>query len=215
MLHNAIKFTPEGGRIALRLRDRDGRAEVEVEDDGQGIEAELLPRVFDRFVQSEASTTRRHSGLGLGLAIVKHLALLHGGSVAAEARGGDGARASPSPAPGRRRDGRQRAAPAVSSAGHDTQLSALDVLLVDDDADSREALGLTIGQSGARVRVVASVRDALAAYDDRVPDLLVSDIGMPDQDGYTLIRSIREREDGTRRRTVAIAVTGFASRQDY
>jgi signal transduction histidine kinase/ActR/RegA family two-component response regulator len=216
VLHNAIKFTPDGGRIALRLRDGGGRAELEIADDGQGIEAELLPRVFDRFVQSEGSTTRRHGGLGLGLAIVKHLALLHGGTVRAESEGrGRGARFTiglplASAAPGKSADG-----PPVSAAGHDTRLSSLDVLLVDDDADSREALGLSIGQSGARVRVVASVREALGAYDASVPDLLLSDIGMPEEDGYALIRAIREREDGTGRRTVAIAMTGFASRQDY
>jgi signal transduction histidine kinase/ActR/RegA family two-component response regulator len=216
VVHNAVKFTPEGGRIGVRLRARRGMAEVEVEDSGQGIEPRLLPYVFDRFVQSESSTTRRHGGLGLGLAIVKQLTTLHGGTVRAESDGaGRGARftiALPlAPAtvdreivPGHE-PGRAASVP----------LDTLDVLLVEDDGDSREALEIALEENGVRVRVADSVRQALEAYDARPPDVLVSDIGMPGEDGYALIRAIREREDGTRRRTLAIAITGFASRSDH
>jgi signal transduction histidine kinase/CheY-like chemotaxis protein len=215
VLQNAVKFTPEGGRIAVRLRHHDGRAEIEVEDNGQGIDAALLPHVFDRFVQSESSTTRRHGGLGLGLAIVKHLIALHGGTVRAESDGGGrGTRFTitlPLASPLERDAG----VPAIPGRADRVQLARLEVLLVDDDLDSREALGIAITQSGAQVRLAASVHEALEAYDARPPDVLVSDIAMPGEDGYALIRAVRQREDGARRRTLAIAMTGFASRQDH
>jgi CheY-like chemotaxis protein len=215
VLHNAIKFTPESGRIAVRLREADGHAVVEVEDSGQGIEPMLLAHVFDRFVQSEASTTRRHGGLGLGLAIAKQLTVLHGGTVHAHSDG---------PGRGARFTITIPLAPAVLERDVDalaplpaepTDLGALDVLLVEDDDDSREALGIALEEGGARVRLAESVRAALAAYNARPPDVLVSDIGLPGEDGYALIRAIREREDGTSRRTLAIAMTGFASRHDH
>jgi PAS domain S-box-containing protein len=217
LLHNAIKFTPEGGRVSVRLAREGGQAVIEVRDTGQGIETALLPHVFDRFVQSESSTTRRHGGLGLGLAIVKQLTVLHGGSVRAESDGpGRGARFGvtlPVAAPPLRREPGPTAFEA--RAPRRTDMSTLDVLVVEDDADSREALGLALQETGAEVRMVGSVRQALAAYAERPPDVLVSDIGMPDEDGYVLIRAIREREDGASRRTLAIAMTGFASRHDH
>jgi two-component system CheB/CheR fusion protein len=213
VVHNAVKFTPEGGRIDVRLRARDGMAELEIEDSGQGIEPHLLPYVFDRFVQSESSTTRRHGGLGLGLAIVKQLTALPGGTVRAASDGaGRGARftiALPlAPATVDREVG--------PGPGRDAlvRFDTLDVLLVEDDGDSREALGIGLEENGVHVRVAASVRQALEEYDARPPDVLVSDVGMPGEDGYALIRAIREREDGTTRRTLAIAITGFASRTD-
>jgi PAS domain S-box-containing protein len=212
LLHNAIKFTPAGGRISVRLARRGDAVELEVGDSGPGIEADLLPRIFDRFVQADSSTTRRHGGLGLGLSIVRTLAALHGGAVRAESEGaGRGARFTvtlPLAAPAIGRESR----PAATLRAED--LSAVDVLLVEDDADSREALGIALAESGAQVRHAGSVREALAAYEARPPDVLVSDIGMPDQDGYLLIREIRSREDGGSRRTAAIAMTGFASHHD-
>ena len=216
ILHNAVKFTPEGGRVSVALREADGHAVLEVEDTGQGIEAELLPSVFDRFVQSESSTTRRHGGLGLGLSIVKQLTVLHGGTVRADSAGpGRGARftvALPL-APRTPRTRPERPAPERPPAPAD--VASLDILLVEDDGDSRKALGLLLARSGARVRTVASVREALVAYAARPPDVLVSDIGMPDEDGYALIRAIRAREESSGRRTLAIAMTGFASRLDH
>jgi PAS domain S-box-containing protein len=214
VIQNAVKFTPEGGHVWVRLRSTAEAAELEVEDDGQGIDAALLPLVFDRFIQSESITTRRYGGLGLGLAIVKHLAALHGGAVRAESGGpGCGARftitlplapAAPSRGPSE-----------PPGAGAQPDLSALDVLVVEDDVDSRDALLLVLEGTGARVRGVGSVREALAAYAERPPDLLLSDVAMPDADGYTLIRAIRAREAETRRRTPALAMTGFASARDH
>ena len=215
LLHNAVKFTPEGGRVSVALRVRGSRAELVVEDTGQGIASSLLPRVFDRFVQSESSTTRRQGGLGLGLAIVKQLMTLHGGDVRAESDGpGRGARFTvtlPLAAAGA---DPSAAVPAASRPDSSAGLPALDVLLVDDDLDSREAAELALKGHGLRVRVAGSVRDALRAYEEKPPDVLVSDIGMPSEDGYELIRTIRSREQGTPRRMLAVAITGFASRHD-
>jgi signal transduction histidine kinase/CheY-like chemotaxis protein len=215
VLHNAVKFTPEGGRIAVRLREVDGQAEVTIEDSGEGIDPALLPHVFDKFVQGEASTIRRHGGLGLGLAIVKQLTALHRGTIAAASAGpGRGSTFTivlPLAPPAIERT---PGALVSGGSGNATSLAALDILLVEDDRDSREALGIALEDGGARVRRTESVREALDAYDTRPPDVLVSDIGLPGEDGYLLIRAIREREDGGVRRTLAIAVSGFASRQD-
>jgi PAS domain S-box-containing protein len=217
VVHNAIKYTPEGGRVSVRLGERNGHAEIEVEDSGRGIEPERLPRVFERFVQLEPSTTRRHGGLGLGLAIVKHLVTLHGGSVRAESEGaGRGARFTLTLplAPVGAAEVRAPAPPPSARRAED--LASLDVLLVEDEDDSREALGLAAARRGLSVRLAASAREALEACAARLPDVLVSDVAMPEMDGYELIRVLRAREAeaGDARRTLAIAMTGFASRVD-
>jgi PAS domain S-box-containing protein len=211
LLHNAIKFTPAGGRVAVRLARSGATAELEVSDTGVGIEPELLPRVFERFVQADSSTTRRHGGLGIGLSIVKTLTVLHGGTVHAASDGaGRGARFTVRlPLASSAALDEARAATARSA-----DLAEVEVLIVEDDADSREALALALAECGARVRHAGSVREALAAYEARPPDLVVSDIGMPDEDGYTLIREIRRRENDGVSRIGAIAMTGFASRHD-
>jgi signal transduction histidine kinase/ActR/RegA family two-component response regulator len=215
LLHNAVKFTPQGGRVSVRLHAVGGFAQLEVEDSGQGMDAALLARVFDKFVQSASSTTRRHGGLGLGLAIVQQLVVLHGGTVHAESDGPDrGARFTvrlPLAV-----DAPVRMQPPADREGVDTPrpVPGLDVLLVDDDADTREVLALALGAGGMRVRLAASAREALREYELRAPDVILSDLGMPDEDGYALIRAIRARENGMRPRAPAIAMTGFASRQD-
>jgi PAS domain S-box-containing protein len=212
LLHNAIKFTPEGGRIGVRLATGAGFADLEVSDSGVGIAPELLPRIFERFVQADSSTTRRHGGLGLGLAIVSTLTTLHGGTVAAASDGeGKGARFTVRLPLAAAAVVRELHPPAADAA---QDLGAVEILLVEDDADSREALGMALAETGARVRHTASVAEALAAYDAKPPDIVVSDIGMPGGDGYALIREIRRREGGGGRRTAAIAMTGFASRHD-
>jgi len=212
VLHNAIKFTPPGGGVRVQLAAHAGLARMTVEDDGEGIPADLLPYVFDRFVQAGTGTTRRHGGLGLGLALVKELVALHGGEVRAESEGpGRGARftvslplatGAPEPAPA-------RAAPERQAGG---DLGALELLVVDDDADSREALGLALQRAGARVRLAGSVREALDAWRAAPADVLVSDIAMPDVDGYALVRAIRA--GGRAPGAIAIAMTGLASRHD-
>jgi signal transduction histidine kinase/DNA-binding response OmpR family regulator len=215
LLGNAVKFTEAGGAITVRVSRAGETASVLVEDTGQGIEPEFLPHLFERFRQADDTKVRKHGGLGLGLAIVKSLVVLHGGDVRAESDGpGHGARFSVllPIAEGRHRLAFRGPAPAGSPSTE--SLPALEVLLVEDDADSREALALALGESGGRVRSVDSVRRALEAYDASPPDVVISDVGMPGEDGYALIRAIREREEGCGRRTLAIAVTGFAGRQD-
>jgi PAS domain S-box-containing protein len=211
LIGNAIKFTDQGG-ITVRVGLAGAQAAVTVEDTGEGIAADVLPTVFDRFVQSEQSSTRRHGGLGLGLAIVKELIALHHGTVRAESPGvGQGARFTvliPAIPPAR--------AP-VQPPPHSgpIDLSTLDLLLVEDDRDTREALETLLADTGARVRGVDSAAAALASYDAARPDVIISDIGMPGEDGYALIRAVRDRERASGRRTVAIAMTGFASSDDH
>jgi PAS domain S-box-containing protein len=216
VVHNAIKYTPEGGRVSVRLAERGGHAEVTVEDTGRGIEPERLPRVFDRFVQLEPSTTRRHGGLGLGLAIVKHLLELHGGAVRAESGGLDRGARFTITLPLAPAGADEVRAPAPPAARRAEDLAGLDVLIVEDEADSREALGLAASRRGLSVRLAASARAALDACETKQPDVIVSDVAMPEMDGYALIRELRAREAEAAgaRRTLAIAMTGFASRVD-
>jgi CheY-like chemotaxis protein len=191
-------------------------ARIIVEDNGSGIAPEFLPHLFERFRQADSSTSRRHGGLGLGLAIVKNLVELQGGTIVAESGGiGRGARFVVTlPRTEKRTPKSVPVARQIAYHPPASGLSAVDILLVDDDADSRSALELAFEARGAHVRTAASVRQALEAYGVRPPDVLISDIGMPGEDGYTLIREIRDLEDGRGRRTFAIAVTGFAGRQD-
>ena len=213
LLGNAIKFTETGGHITVTVERRAESACVIVEDTGQGIGPEFLPHLFERFRQADSAASRRHGGLGLGLAIVKNLVALHGGEIRAESDGlGRGARFSVAlPVV----EGRYRLAfrtpPLLATT---SEPLPLDVLVVEDDLDSREALEWALRETGARVRTAESVRQALEAYTARPPDVLISDVGMPGEDGYVLIRAIREREEGRRHRTLAIAMTGFAGRQD-
>ena len=214
LVGNAIKFTEAGGRVTVSL-ERGGRSvRVDVEDTGQGIAPEFMPHLFERFRQADGSTSRRHGGLGLGLAIVKNIVRLHGGEVTAESAGpGRGARFSVVLPVAERRHRVAFRAPAVPDPRPES-LRALDVLIVEDDNDSRHALALAVAELGATVRSVDSALLALQAYEARRPDVVISDIGMPGQDGYALVRAIREREGDGAHRTLAIAMTGLAGRED-
>ena len=216
LLGNAIKFTDAGGFVTVTLEREGASASLVIEDTGQGIAPDFLPHLFERFTQADTGSTRTHGGLGLGLSIVKNIVFLHGGRIAADSAGlGRGARFSvvlPLA------DARQRAALRRSPSKpvvDDGTLGTLDVLLVEDDADTREALQIVLQNHGSRVRSVASVRQALEAYDAHAPDLVISDVGMPGENGYVLIRAIRDHEEGRSHRTLAIAITGFASREDH
>jgi PAS domain S-box-containing protein len=217
LIGNAIKFTNEGGFITVTVDRSTTWATMTVDDTGQGIPSEFLPHLFERFRQADSSATRRHGGLGLGLSIVKNLVALHGGEVTAESAGpGRGARFQVSlPLAGVRSVVAFRPAAAAPLEEDLTLPEGLDVLLVEDDDDTRGAITMMLETSGARVRSAASVRQALDSYGTRRPDVIISDIGMPGEDGYVLIRAVREREDGRSHRTLAIAMTGFASRQDH
>jgi PAS domain S-box-containing protein len=222
LLSNAVKFTPKGGRVQVRLERVNSHIEIAVSDTGPGIEPEFLPYVFDRFRQADGRTTRQHGGLGLGLSIVRHLVELHGGTVRAESPGeGQGATFTVllpvAPV-------YQTAAPAerVHPAARDMlplyecpdRLDGLRILAVDDEPDTRELLKAGLGQCGAAITIVGSVAEALEAIASDVPDLLISDIGMPGEDGYELIRRVRQLPPETGGKVPAIALTAYARVED-
>ena len=233
LLSNAIKFTPHGGsvRIAVRRVDADaGRAyghrtgndiEIEVGDSGQGIAAEFLPHVFERFRQADSSVTRHHGGLGLGLAIVKQIVELHGGDIAV-ASAGVGTGATFTVRLPIRKDAQVHARvtqqPATAADRRSPlgtlPLRDLRLLVVDDEADAREWIGQVLGQSGAQVCLASSAAEALERLPRFQPHLLVSDIGMPGTDGYALIRQIRTLPPALGGELPAIAITAFARNDD-
>ena len=227
LLFNAIKFTPEGGRVEVRLQRADGKAEVTVSDTGQGISAEFLPHVFDRFRQANSTTTRRHGGLGLGLAIVRALVELHGGSVCADSQGegrgaeftvklplmaatsAEGAAAQNDPPPA------ETACAGMSCAAASLpRLDQVRVLVVDDESDAREMLSVILSQCGAEVKTAATSYEALEVLEHWRPEVLVSDIGMPEEDGYSLINKVRSLEPERGGLIPAVALTGYGSPED-
>lgn len=215
---NAIKFTPEGGRVDVFIEFSAGCMQLRVVDTGQGISPDFLPHVFDRFRQGDSATTRRETGLGLGLAIVRQIVQLHGGTVDADSPGeGYGAtftirlpvavgfaQVGPTGALGERR----------SPDMVPTRLDNLRVLVVDDSDDGRALTSFVLTEAGASVRAVRSVPEALAILEREQPDALVSDIGMPDKDGYALIRQIRQHEAEHGGFLPAVALTGYARTSD-
>jgi PAS domain S-box-containing protein len=185
LLSNAIKFTPSGGRVHLRLRRAEGHVDVVVEDTGAGIRPDFLPHVFERFRQSDSSSTRAHGGLGLGLALVRHLVELHGGTVTAQSQGeGQGATFTVR-LPLMLASARERPEPAVD-------LQGLRVLVVDDDTEARERVAAALRHVGAQVRTAATVVEALADVDQHPPSVIVSDVEMAGEAGYQFIRRLRQ-----------------------
>ena len=213
LLSNAIKFTPTGGRVQIRLARTDGHAQIQVSDTGEGIAADFLPYIFDRFRQADSTITRRHGGLGLGLAIVRHLAELHEGTAQAESAGeGYGSTFTVRLPLGAATDAER--ATAVAPPGAAAPLRGVQLLLVDDDQDALDMLSLLLGEAGASVRTAASAAEALALLRWIRPDVLVSDLAMPDEDGYSLIRNLRMIERQSGRRTPAVALTAYVRVQD-
>ncbi len=222
LLSNAIKFTPKKGRVQIKLERVNSHVEIAVSDTGAGIPPSFLPHVFDRFRQADQRTTRQHGGMGLGLAIVRHLVELHGGTVRAESPGeGQGATFTVllpvAPVYQAAVEGGR-----VHPAARETlpffecvdRLDGVRVLVVDDEPDTRELLKAALGQSGAEVTAVGSTAEALDAVRAAPPDLLISDIGMPDEDGYELIRRVRALPDEQGARVPAIALTAYARVED-
>ncbi|HSF38351.1 MAG TPA: ATP-binding protein, partial [Thermoanaerobaculia bacterium] len=219
LLANGLKFTPEGGSVRVSLERRGQRAVVAVSDTGRGIEPEFLPHVFEPFRQADGSITRSHGGLGLGLAIVKRLVELHGGTAMAE---------SPGPGQGStfvvqlplRAELTERRARDSHSSGENSgllcppQLHSLRILVVDDEPDARELLLTLLRDCGAQVEAVPSVKDALAAFSRLRPEVLISDIAMPDEDGYDLIRQVRTLPAGAGGRIPAVALSAYARAED-
>lgn len=215
LIANSVKFTPCGGRIGVRLDPGGTTARIVVEDTGCGISPALLPHVFDRFRQGENGTTRRQGGLGLGLAIVRHLVELHGGSVTAESRGeGRGAMFTVTLPVVDAEPGAALAASERAAAPLPAVLEGVRVLVVDDDGDACDLLDMALRAAGASVHAVRTVRAAVGELASFRPDLLLSDIGMPGEDGYALIREVRARQAEGGARIPAIALSAFASSAD-
>jgi len=221
LLANAVKFTPPGGGIRVELRRTEQGACVSVRDTGKGIAKQFLPHVFDRFRQEDDAATRRHSGLGLGLALVRHIVAAHGGSVRASSEGeGRGATFSitlPSDEKRRSQTGesdRPSPPPSVVDLGLPIgRLSNFKILVVEDDEDARDLLVTVLKQQGAKVSEAGNASEALASVAQSVPDVLLSDIGLPGEDGYELIRAVRAR--GLPANVLpAIALTAYARRED-
>ena len=218
LLSNAVKFTPRNGRIHVHVESRNSRAHIRVTDTGRGIDPAFLPHIFERFRQADSSSTRSEGGLGLGLAIVRHVVALHGGTVEAESAGpGQGSTfvvQLPLPAihgtiasakPGSA--GRERI-PVLQQPS----LTGLHILVLDDECDARDAVSAVLEGCGARVTPVGSVRDAIAALELKAPDLIVSDIAMPDEDGFRFIGEVRNLP--TKGRVPALALTAYASAEE-
>jgi PAS domain S-box-containing protein len=218
-LSNAIKFTPSGGRIEVSLKRAGPQIELQVRDDGEGIDPDFLPFVFDRFRQADSSSTRFHAGLGLGLSIVRHLVELHGGSVRAESPGkGQGARflmTLPIPAVYLQEEGVQSDLRPQGTASMKSfpALDNVSVLVVDDEADARQLIQSVLERCRAAVTAVGSTGEAIEAFAKSRPDVLVSDIGMPGEDGYALIRRVRALEAG-KVGVPAVALTAYARQED-
>ncbi|MGH9907350.1 MAG: hybrid sensor histidine kinase/response regulator, partial [Pyrinomonadaceae bacterium] len=219
LLSNAAKFTPTEGKIEVRVRQDAGHVQIRVTDSGPGIDPGFLPYVFERFRQADGSTTRTHGGLGLGLAIVRHLVELQGGVITAENRkDGQGAMFTVKL---RLPTGELRPETLASAieAFRDTEpgpssLEGLRILMVDDENDTLDLVTMDLTQHGAKVTGVTSAAEALKALKDAHFDVLISDIAMPEMDGYELIRKVRKSETLTESRIPAVALTAYARVQD-
>jgi len=216
LLSNAVKFTPRGGKIFVRLEQDGSNARVTVKDTGLGIGSEFLPRVFDRFLQADSSTTRSFGGLGLGLAIVRHLVELHGGAVWAESEGaGKGATFSATfPLIADRMDPHVLGHSGEFLAAEFQSLEGLRVLLVDDEPETRQILSTVISRRGAEVKACETAGEALDVLIDWRPDVLMSDIAMPDEDGYSFIGKVRSLPPDKGGETPAAALTAYARDED-
>jgi signal transduction histidine kinase/CheY-like chemotaxis protein len=221
LLTNAVKFTPRGGSIDVVLQRVGSHVEIVVQDTGMGISAAFLPQLFERFRQADSSSTRRFGGLGLGLSIAKQLVELHGGTVTAHSEGdGKGStftvrlplRAVREEPDSQREHPTSRRGAALVDA--EVSLAGIAVLVVDDEADARSVVGAVLSDAGATVLTAASADEALAVVRSRRFDVLISDIGMPDRDGYQLIRDVRKLGAAEGGRTPAVALTAFARSED-
>jgi PAS domain S-box-containing protein len=219
VLSNAAKFTPAGGKVQIAVGQNNAHVEIEVKDTGPGIDPDFLPHVFERFRQADGTTTRTHGGLGLGLAIVRHLVELHGGTIAVENRiDGPGAIFTirlPLPSGELRAESLTTAASGFKELQPEPLgLQGLRILIVDDETDALDLISMELAQHGAKVTPASSAAEALQSLSQEAFDVLISDIGMPQMDGYDLIRRVRKQEVGKQKPIPAIALTAYARVQD-
>lgn len=221
LLTNAVKFTPEGGRVEVHLERVDASARIRVSDTGRGIRPEFLPYVFERFRQGDAQSTRKHGGLGIGLALVRHIVEMHGGTVSAESPGeGLGATFTVTIPLARTYQKARRPGTGSSVAAIDKsqecppRLNDLRVLVVDDDTDTLEFARTVLANCGAHVATATSANEALRLIEESAPEVLISDIAMPEMDGYALISQIRRLPANRGGRIPAIALTAYVREED-
>ena len=210
LLSNAVKFTPEGGAIEVSLHDADGQAVIDVADNGPGIIPELQPFIFERFRQGDNATTRRHGGLGLGLAIVRHLTEAHGGTVSVKSGGAGCGTTFTVRLPLAEVRLASRATATGSDRPRSRSLKDARILVVDDVSDARDLMRAALESAGAKVTTASSSAEALTAVANGTFDLVLTDIGMPDQDGYTLIEALRRDPNGKGADVPAVAVSAYA-----
>ncbi|KJH72415.1 hybrid sensor histidine kinase/response regulator [Aliterella atlantica] len=212
LLNNAIKFTPSGGKVEVQLSTAGAYAEIKVIDSGIGINPEFLPCIFERFRQADSTTTRAYGGLGLGLAIVRHLVEQHGGTVDASSLGTDKGSTFTVKLPLVQAK-KQLVAPKKDNLAASTSLENLQILVVDDEIDVRELLSVVLTEYGAQVVAAGSAREAMQVLEQLQPDVLISDIEMPNEDGYTFLAKVRQLE-ARGRQIPAVALTAYARQED-
>jgi signal transduction histidine kinase len=214
LISNAIKFTPSDGRITVSVRELERDIELSVQDTGKGIEPALLPHVFDHLSQGDGASARHWGGLGLGLTLVREIVSLHGGRVSAHSEGPGTGATFVVHLPGARSGGSETGEEGAAGVAQGSQtLQGLSILVVDDVPDARQVLAETLRLEGARVTVTDSARSAYEQLLHMPFDVMVTDIGMPEEDGYSLVRRMRNLRGATAR-TVAIAVTSYTSKDD-
>lgn len=221
VLSNAIKFTPKGGQVAVEMTATAEDVRITVVDNGIGIDAEFLARVFDRFSQADATQSRAHRGLGLGMAIVRHLVEMHGGSVTVDSAGKDQGTTvvvvlpiRTTPAQSATPGNGEPSAPSETAVQPLASLDGISVLIVDDEEDAREVLTLILEDCGAKVTAVNSAAAALDSLSRHLPDVLVSDIGMPGEDGLSFMQKLRSLDAAQGGRVPAVALTAYATPAD-
>lgn len=215
LLSNAIKFTPHGGRVEVSLVEQDTYIEFGVSDNGQGISTDFLPHIFEQFRQADSSSSRKQGGLGLGLAIVRNLVELHGGTISATSQGiGKGATFTVRLPFQSESEGNTPDTTSNAESQPESGITGLQVLIVDDEADARELLKTMLEQAGANVTTVGSVSEALNIIEQLQPDILLSDIGMPEEDGYSLIQKTKHLKTKSGKQISAAAITAYVRAED-